>query len=82
MVLFLVSLSLVRYFSFSTTIVLNNEIVSVEKIEDKFYILCDNGMKYTSNSLIIATGGISYSGTGLLAFLHKRQSFRVVCFLI
>ena len=50
---------------------LNNEIVSVEKIEDKFYILCDNGMKYTSNSLIIATGGISYSGTGATDLGYK-----------
>lgn len=43
---------------------LNNEIKSVDKADDKFNILCTNGIKYTCNSLIIATGGVSYSGTG------------------
>ncbi len=43
---------------------LNNEISSVEKIEDKFNIKCNNGVIYTASSLIIATGGLSYSGTG------------------
>lgn len=42
---------------------LNQEIKSVKK-ETQFHILCDNNIKYTCNSLIVATGGMSYSGTG------------------
>ncbi len=49
------------------TISLNQEIISVSKA-DKFNILCDNDVTYTSNSLIVATGGLSYSGTGASGF--------------
>ncbi len=42
---------------------LNQEIKSVKK-DKQFHILCDNNIEYTCNSLIIATGGVSYSGTG------------------
>ena len=42
---------------------LNQEIKAVKK-EEKFRILCDNNIEYTSNSLIVATGGVSYVGTG------------------
>lgn len=42
---------------------LNQEIKSVKK-DKQFHILCDNNINYTCNSLIIATGGVSYSGTG------------------
>jgi len=47
---------------------LNQEISKVEKEKDKFNILCDNGIIYTCNSLIIATGGMSYAGTGATGF--------------
>lgn len=43
---------------------LNQEIKSVKKENNLFYILCDNKVQYTCNSLIVATGGVSYSGTG------------------
>jgi len=42
---------------------LNQEINSVKK-DNKFHILCDNNVEYTCNSLIVATGGLSYFGTG------------------
>jgi len=42
---------------------LNQEIKSVKK-GNQFNILCDNGINYTCNSLIVATGGVSYAGTG------------------
>lgn len=42
---------------------LNQEIKSVYK-GNQFNILCDNNVKYTCNSLIVATGGLSYAGTG------------------
>ena len=50
---------------------LNQEILKVERIEDKFNILCDNNVKYTCNSLIVATGGLSYVGTGASNLGHK-----------
>ncbi|MBR1987619.1 MAG: NAD(P)/FAD-dependent oxidoreductase [Clostridia bacterium] len=43
---------------------LNNEIERVDKRGDVFYILCTNKIEYTCSSLIVATGGVSYSGTG------------------
>ena len=48
---------------YGVVVSLNQEIKSVKK-EKQFHILCDNGVIYTCNSLIIATGGLSYSGTG------------------
>ena len=42
---------------------LNQEIKLVKK-DKQFHILCDNNVEYTCNSLIIATGGVSYAGTG------------------
>ena len=42
---------------------LNQEIKNIKK-DKQFHILCDNNIEYTCNSLIIATGGVSYSGTG------------------
>lgn len=49
-------------------ITLNTEIKKVYKQDNVFYILCNNDIMYTCNSLIIATGGLSYSGTGATAF--------------
>ena len=48
---------------YGVVVSLNQEIKSVKK-EKQFHILCDNGIIYTCNSLIIATGGLSYLGTG------------------
>ena len=50
---------------------LNQEIKSVSKENNKFNILCDNKIKYTANSLIIATGGLSYLGTGASPLGHE-----------
>jgi len=53
---------------YGVVVSLNQEILSVEKENDIFNILCNNNAKYTCNSLIIATGGVSYSGTGATKF--------------
>lgn len=49
---------------YGVVVSLEQEIKSVKKEKDKFNILCDNNIKYTCDSLIIATGGMSYAGTG------------------
>ena len=48
---------------YGVVVSLNQEIKTVKK-EKQFHILCDNKINYTCNSLIVATGGVSYSGTG------------------
>ena len=48
---------------YSVVVSLNQGIKSVKK-DKQFHILCDNNINYTCNSLIIATGGVSYAGTG------------------
>ncbi len=47
---------------------LNEEIIKVSKLDNKFNILCKDDLKYTSDRLIVATGGVSYSGTGASRF--------------
>ncbi len=49
---------------YGVVISLEQEIKTVKKVQNKFHILCDNKIEYTSNSLIVATGGVSYAGTG------------------
>lgn len=56
---------------YEVKISLNNEILSVEKQGDLFHIKCDNSVEYTSYSLILATGGLSYAGTGASDFGSK-----------
>lgn len=64
---------------YGVAVSLNEEIKTVTKEDDTFYILCDNKKEYTCNSLIVATGGMSYPGTGASglgyqiakAFKHK-----------
>ena len=48
---------------YGVVVSLNQEIKSVKK-DDLFHILCDNNVEYTAKSLIVATGGVSYAGTG------------------
>lgn len=43
---------------------LNSKVAKVNKANHNFNILCSNGDNYTSRSLVIATGGLSYSATG------------------
>ncbi len=52
-------------------VTLNTEIKSISKHDDVFHILCMSGIEYTSSSLIMATGGLSYSGTGASDFGYK-----------
>ncbi|MBR2969735.1 MAG: NAD(P)/FAD-dependent oxidoreductase [Clostridia bacterium] len=53
---------------YSVDVSLNESILKVEKINKKFNILCESGVMYTCNSLIVATGGLSYLGTGASGF--------------
>jgi len=55
---------------YGVVVSLNQEIKSVSK-DNKFHILCDNNINYTCNSLIVATGGLSYSGTGATGLGYK-----------
>lgn len=50
--------------NYKVKIELNTQIVNVAKKGNMFHILCNNKVEYTSNNLIVATGGLSYSGTG------------------
>lgn len=52
-------------------LMLNTKVLSISKTDDKFYIKCDNKQNYTSNSVIIATGGTSYSATGSDGFGYE-----------
>ncbi len=54
--------------NYGVNIALNTDIVKVKKQNDEFNILCNNSIEYTCNSLIIASGGLSYSGTGASKF--------------
>lgn len=56
--------------NYGVVVSLNNDVVSVNKT-DKFNILCDNNIKYTSNCLIVATGGASYIATGSTGYGYK-----------
>ncbi len=53
---------------------LNTEILEVYKDNGSnclFHILCNGNKEYTCNSLIVATGGISYPGTGATDLGYK-----------
>lgn len=47
---------------------LNHLVQDVNKLGDEFEIKCVNGEKYTASSLVVATGGKSYSATGSTGF--------------
>ena len=47
---------------------LNKTIKSISECDGLFNVLCSDGYTYTTNSLVIATGGLSYSGTGATDF--------------
>ena len=57
--------------NYGVKISLNQEIKTVTKINSTFNILCNNNINYTCDSLIVATGGISYSGTGATGLGYK-----------
>ncbi len=57
--------------NYGVQIALNCEIKTVEKQNDIFKIKCINSVEYTCNSVIIATGGVSYSGTGASPFGYE-----------
>lgn len=53
--------------NYGVEIKLNCEVESVTKENQQFKIKCNKNIKYTANSVIIATGGLSYSSTGASA---------------
>ena len=53
---------------YDVKVTLNTEIEKISKKDDTFNILCKSNIEYTCNSLIIATGGASYAGTGASDF--------------
>ena len=55
---------------YGVAVSLNQEIISVNKA-NKFNILCNNGVNYPCTSVIVATGGVSYSGTGATGLGYK-----------
>jgi len=57
--------------NYGVKISLNQEIKAVVKENNIFNILCNNNINYTCASLIVATGGISYSGTGATGLGYK-----------
>jgi len=57
--------------NYGVKISLNQEIKTVSKENNIFNILCSNNVDYTCTSLIVATGGISYSGTGATGLGYK-----------
>jgi len=52
-------------------VTLNTEIEKIYRQKQQFNILCKSGIEYTCNSLIVATGGLSYSGTGATGFGYE-----------
>ena len=56
---------------YGVVVSLNQEIDKVLETENVFHILCNNGVKYASSSLIVATGGLSYQGTGATGLGYK-----------
>lgn len=53
-----------QIYNYKVNYKLNCNISKVEKINDLFHIYDTNNEKYTTYRLIVATGGVSYSGTG------------------
>lgn len=54
--------------NYGVNVTLNTNIEEVKKVNDIFHILCGGNITYTCTSLIIATGGVSYAGTGASDF--------------
>lgn len=54
--------------AYGVSITLNTNIIKVFKQNEIFNILCENNISYTTPRLIVATGGVSYSGTGATSF--------------
>lgn len=54
--------------AYGVSITLNTNILKVSKTGETFNILCENNISYTTTRLIVATGGVSYSGTGATGF--------------
>lgn len=74
--------ALAKYLNeYNVEIKLNTDVLDITKSGDIFYIKCDNNIKYTTYNVVIATGGVSYPGTGSTGFgynVAKKFSHTVV----
>ena len=74
--------ALAKYLNeYNVEIKLNTDVLDLTKNNDIFYIKCDNNIKYTTYNVVIATGGVSYPGTGSTGFgynVAKKFSHTVV----
>ena len=74
--------ALAKYLNeYNVEIKLNTDVLDLTKNNDIFYIKCDNNIKYTTYNVVIATGGVSYPGTGSTGFgynIAKKFSHTVV----
>ena len=74
--------ALAKYLNeYNVEIKLNTDVLDLTKNSDIFYIKCDNNIKYTTYNVVIATGGVSYPGTGSTGFgynVAKKFSHTVV----
>ena len=74
--------ALAKYLNeYNVEIKLNTDALDLTKNSDIFYIKCDNNIKYTTYNVVIATGGVSYPGTGSTGFgynVAKKFSHTVV----
>jgi len=57
--------------NYGVSVSLNEQILNISKQNNIFNILCKNNINYTCNSLIVATGGVSYAGTGASSFGYE-----------
>ena len=74
--------ALAKYLNeYNVEIKLNTDVLDLTKNSDIFYLKCDNNIKYTTYNVVIATGGVSYPGTGSTGFgynVAKKFSHTVV----
>lgn len=74
--------ALAKYLNeYNVEIKLNTDVLDLTKNSDIFYIKCDNNIIYTTYNVVIATGGVSYPGTGSTGFgynVAKKFSHTVV----
>lgn len=66
---------------FKVDVRLNSDVLDVSNNNGIFYIRCSNNIKYTTYNVVIATGGVSYPGTGSTGFgynIAKKFSHTVV----
>ena len=56
---------------FKVDVKLNSDVLDVSNNNGIFYIKCSNNIKHTTYNVVVATGGVSYPGTGSTGFGYK-----------